>query len=190
METQTPVNGQENICWLEFCDIFKLNADNTFLLLLYEKDVLVLLKVTIMYIGHLKSQKTEFVLFLFWLYFVIWFLIFALSPYLSTHPCCLFSSSSAPWWQYPTYKLWCYVHFNVFSPLAAKCFGIEVIITQVTTERNYSATLSYAYWLSFITYRLLTHIPVRHSSLRTSFMQPFNGPVFRRVVAVNHRMVQ
>lgn len=29
METQTPVNGQENICWLEFCDIFKLNADNT-----------------------------------------------------------------------------------------------------------------------------------------------------------------
>lgn len=77
-----------------------------------------------------------------------------------------------------------------FRPLLLSASVLKVIITQVTTERNYSATLSYAYWLSFITYGLLTHIPVQHSSLRTSFMQPFNGPVFGRVVAVNHRMVQ
>lgn len=76
-----------------------------------------------------------------------------------------------------------------FRPLLLSAWVLKVIITQVTTERNYSATLSCAYD-SFITYGLLTHIPVQHSSLRTSFMQPFNGPVFRRVAAVNHRMVQ
>lgn len=157
METQTPVNGQENICWLKFCDIFKLTLKKS------ENGTCSFSFLTLL--CHLVLP-----------YLLIFLLILAVCsppPPLPDgsilHTSCGVMSISM-----------------FFRPLLLSASVLKVIITQVTTERNYSATLSYAYWLSFITYGLLTHIPVQHSSLRTSFMQPFNGPVFKWVVAVNY----
>lgn len=131
-----------------------------------------------MYIGHLKSQKRKCVLFLLLtLSFGFWYLPYFLISILILAVC------SAP----PPLPDGSILHTSCgvmsismfFRPLLLSALVLKVIITQVTTEQNYSATLSYAYWLSFITYGLLTHIPVQHGSLRTFFMQPFNGLVFR-----------
>lgn len=97
----------QNVCHRESCDILNLHPQSMYFVRCSSKDIPVMQKQKQMLNMTLKNLFFQFTFPFLFIFVIIHYLSASMHP--SSSP-----SSSAPWWQNPTCKLWCYDHLFFF----------------------------------------------------------------------------